>query len=192
MSSRKHLSAALALGALLLVAPAQAAKLGPYFPLPGNFPLTSGNTPRDSLLKIQAKWLQNGLENLEKAQKETAAALEKRKGENAPATDISALEEKLKTLDDDIAATKEEIAIANEEVSDKERQRERKRLLLLNVNQWINELGRQATQELKKAILSDGMEAQIAENRHIQLSELSDAIERAKHDVSIEEWTATR
>ncbi len=191
MSSRKHLAAALLFGALLLVGPAQAAKLGPYFPMPASFPLT-GNSPREALLKIQANWLQNGLDNLEKARKEAAAAVEKSKAENAIPDVAGPLEEKLKTLDADIAATKEEITLAKEEVSDKDRQAERKRALLLNVNQWINELGRQATQELKNAILKDGMEAQIAENRHIQLSELADEIEKAKRDVSVEDWAASR
>jgi hypothetical protein len=190
MLSRKHSFVALLLGATLLAAPAQAAKLGPYFPLPANFPLSG--PPKEALLKIQADWLQSGVENLEKAKKETAAAAEKAKADASNAQEAGALEEKLKALDADIAATKEEIELANDADAPIDRQFERKRRLMLNVNQWINELGRQATQALKKAILSDGAEAQVAENRNIQLSELADALERAKHDVSVENWAATR
>ncbi len=78
MSSKNRLSA-LALAATLLLGafglvPAQAAKIGPYFPLPKSFPL-SGSSGKDALLKIQADWLQNGLNSLEKAQKEATAAL---------------------------------------------------------------------------------------------------------------------
>jgi hypothetical protein len=192
MPSGKKSCAALALGlaALFLGAPAQAAKLGPYFPLPATFPLSG--PPKQALLNIQATWLQNGLDNLGKAKKETEAALEKAKAPDAKPEDVAALEEKLKTLDADIAATKDEIELANDADAPIDRQAERKRRLMLNVNQWINEIGRQATQALKKAILSDGMEAQIAENQHVQLSELADAIEKAKHDVSVENWAATR
>jgi len=195
MSSKNRLSAlafaaALLFGAFGLV-PAQAAKIGPYFPLPKSFPL-SGSSGKDALLKIQAEWLQNGLNNLEKAQTEATAALEKAKADNAKPEEIAALEEKLKTLDADVTATKEEIAIANEDVSPKEQQAERKRRFLLNVNQWINELGRQATQQLKIAILKDGAEAMAAENLHIQLAEQADAIERAKNESSVANWAITR
>jgi hypothetical protein len=183
------LAAALFLGAVGVV-PADAAKLGPYFPLPKAFPLSGPG--KTALLKIQANWLQNGLENLQKAQKETTAALEKAKADSAKPEEIAALEEKLKTLDADIAATTEEIAIANNDVSPKEEQAERKRLFMLNVNQWINEIGRQATEQLKIAILKDGMEAQVAENRHAQLSELADAVERAKNDTTVVNWALTR
>ena len=158
MSSKIRLSvlafaASLFLGAI----PAQAAKIGPYFPLPKSFPLSGPG--KTALLKIQADWLQNGLENLQKAQKETTAALEKAKADNAKPEDVAKLEEKLKTLDTDIKATEEEIAIENNDTGTKEEQTERKRLFMLNVNQWINELGRQATEQLKIAILKDGMEA---------------------------------
>lgn len=191
MSSKIRLSvlafaASLFLGAI----PAQAAKLGPYFPLPKSFPLSGPG--KTALLKIQADWLQNGLENLQKAQKETTAALEKAKADNAKPEDVAKLEEKLKTLDADIKATEEEIAIENNDTGTKEEQVERKRLFMLNVNQWINELGRQATEQLKIAIMKDGMEAQVAENQHARLSEQADAIERAKNDTTVVNWAISR
>ena len=191
MSSKIRLSvlafaASLFLGAI----PAQAAKLGPYFPLPKSFPLSGPG--KTALLKIQADWLQNGLENLQKAQKETTAALEKAKADSAKPEDVAKLEEKLKTLDADIKATEEEIAIENNDSGTKEEQVERKRLFMLNVNQWINELGRQATEQLKIAIMKDGMEAQVAENQHARLSEQADAIERAKNDTTVVNWAISR
>jgi hypothetical protein len=191
MSSKNRLSVlALAAALLLGTVPAEAAKLGPYFPLPKSFPLSGPGKP--ALLKIQAEWLQNGLDNLQKAQKETTAALEKAKADNGKPEDVAKLEEKLKTLDADIKATEEEIAIENNDTGTKEEQAERKRLFMLNVNQWINELGRQATEQLKIAILKDGMEAQVAENRHAQLSEQADAIERAKNDTTVVNWAISR
>ena len=154
------------------------------------FPLSGPG--KTALLKIQADWLQNGLENLQKAQKETTAALEKAKADNAKPEDVAKLEEKLKTLDTDIKATEEEIAIENNDTGTKEEQTERKRLFMLNVNQWINELGRQATEQLKIAIMKDGMEAQVAENQHERLSEQADAIERAKNDTTVVNWAISR
>ena len=191
MSSKIRLSV-LALAAALFVGaiPAQAAKLGPYFPLPKSFPLSGPG--KTALLKIQADWLQNGLENLQKGQNETTAALEKAKADNAKPEDVAKLEEKLKTLDTDIKATEEEIAIENNDTGTKEEQTERKRLFMLNVNQWINELGRQATEQLKIAIMKDGMEAQVAENQHARLSEQADAIERAKNDTTVVNWAISR
>ena len=191
MSSKIRVSVLALAAALLLGAiPAQAAKLGPYFPLPKSFPLSGPS--KTALLKIQADWLQNGLENLQKAEKETTAALEKAKADNAKPEDVAKLEEKLKTLDADIKATEEEIAIENNDTGPKEEQAERKRLFMLNVNQWINEIGRQATEQLKIAILKDGMEAQVAENQHARLSEQADAIERAKNDTTVVNWAISR
>ena len=63
---------------------------------------------------------------------------------------------------------------------------------MLNVNQWINELGRQATEQLKIAIMKDGMEAQVAENQHARLSEQADAIERSKNDTTVVNWAISR
>jgi hypothetical protein len=191
MSSKIRLSVlALAASLFLGAIPAQAAKLGPYFPLPKSFPLSGPG--KTALLKIQADWLQNGLENLQKAEKETTAALEKAKADNAKPEDVAKLEEKLNTLDADIKATEEEIAIENNDTGTKEEQAERKRLFMLNVNQWINELGRLATEQLKIAILKDGMEAQVAENQHARLSEQADAIERAKNDTTVVNWAISR
>ena len=191
MSSKIRLSVlALAASLFLGAIPAQAAKLGPYFPLPKSFPLSGPG--KTALLKIQADWLQNGLENLRKAEKETTDALEKAKADNAKPEDVAKLEEKLKTLDADIKATEEEIAIENNDTGPKEEQAERKRLFMLNVNQWINELGRLATEQLKIAILKDGMEAQVAENQHARLSEQADAIERAKNDTTVVNWAISR
>ena len=191
MSSKIRLSALALAAALFLGAiPAQAAKLGPYFPLPKSFPLSGPG--KQALLKIQADWLQNGLENLRKAEKETTDALEKAKADNAKPEDVAKLEEKLKTLDADIKATEEEIAIENNDTGPKEEQAERKRLFMLNVNQWINELGRLATEQLKIAIMKDGAEAMVAENRHAQLSEQADAIERAKNDTTVVNWAISR
>ena len=78
------------------------------------------------------------------------------------------------------------------EIAGRLKQAERKRLFMLNVNQWINEIGRQATEQLKIAILKDGMEAQVAENQHARLSEQADAIERAKNDTTVVNWAISR
>ena len=66
MAHKKHSVALLLSGVLLCAAPAGAAELGPYFPLPGNLSV-SGKTPREGLLKLQENWLKNGLDNLAKA-----------------------------------------------------------------------------------------------------------------------------
>lgn len=165
------LLSALAL-ALLCAAPASAAKLGPYFPLPESFDVAPG-AGKESLLKLDVEWLETGLKNLEKARQETNPAEE----------------EKLKSLDAEIASTREELALAkNDDDLSKETQIERKRKLLLNVNQWIREIGRQATQQLKISVLKDGAEAETAQNQHIRLSELADRIESAKHEDFFANW----
>ena len=51
----------------------QAAPLGEYFPVPNGFNLTG--IAKDSLLSTETTWLQDGLDNLAKAKKETEAAL---------------------------------------------------------------------------------------------------------------------
>ncbi|HMK89750.1 MAG TPA: hypothetical protein VK446_08980 [Methylocystis sp.] len=191
MSTVSRLALVLAAALALTTHAVAVQKLGPYFPMPAELAVT-GNA-RETLLRMTADWLKTGLQNLDKAQQQTSDALEAAKGANGKPEDISALETKLKSLDADIAATKEDIALATDEKDlSKERQRERKRLMILVVDQWINEIGRQATQQLKRALLLDGKEAEIAENRHIQLSEQADALERAKHDVSIENWVISR
>jgi len=194
MSSKTRILAApIALAmALFLAAPsaslAENAKLGPYFPLPEIIQVYG--VPKEALLRMTTRWLKEGLGRLEKAQKETAESLEKAKaGGDAKPETVAPLEEKLKTLDANIASTKEQIQLAEDEKDlTKERQAERKRQMILIVDQWINELGRQATQALKTAIMSDGMQAEVAQNQHIQLNNMADDLEKAKHHESIENW----
>ncbi|WP_424360906.1 hypothetical protein [Methylocystis parvus] len=184
LSLRAALAAALVAGAIGLAAPAQAAKIGPYFPIPNGFNLTG--IARDSLLTIQSSWLKNGLDNLEKAKKETEAALEKAKG--GAADQAAALEAKLKEVDKLIEDTKAEIAIATDTSPDHAVQKERKDKLLANVNQWINELDRMATEQMKIAIMSDGGVAMTAEKLNHQYSTFADDLQKAKRDASIENW----
>ena len=191
MAHRRHAFALLLSGALLIVGPAGAAELGPYFPLPGNLSV-SGKTPREGLLKLQANWLQNGLDNLAKAKKETEASLEKAKAANAKPEEIKALEDKLADIEKKTADAKEELALGEDDGGGAEQQRERKRVLLANVNQFIRELGRQASKALKTAVLSDGMEAMSAQREHAMLEEMADKLERATHDVTVEQWAQTR
>jgi Rad3-related DNA helicase len=185
---RAMLTGLVVCGMLGFAAPASAAKLGPYFPVPNGFNLNG--VAKDALLAIQEKWLQNGLDNLNKAKKEADAALEKAK---ADAQDqVPALEQRVKDLDKMIEDTKAEIEIAANTSPSFEVQAERKNKLLANVNQWINELNRLATEQMKIAIMSDGMEAKAAENRNFQLSEQADNLEKIKHDTSIENWATNR
>jgi hypothetical protein len=173
------------LGAGLGASPAFAAKIGPNFPIPNGFPMTG--SVKDSLLKIQELWLKDGIENLRKARAEA----DKSKASAKP-EETAALDEKLKKFDADIEATQKELEIATNDSPEHEVQRERKRLFLLNLNQWINELNHLATQQMKKAIMSDGAEAEMAQNRNYQLSQQADDLEKAKHDITIEDWAATR
>ena len=191
MAHRKHLVALLLSGAFFIAGPAGAADLGPYFPLPGNLSV-SGKTPRDGLLKLQENWLKNGLDNLAKAKKETEAALEKAKASSAKPEDTKALEDKLADIEKKTAGAKEELALADDDGGGPDQQRERKRALLANVNQWIRELGRQANKALKTAVLSDGMEAMAAQQEHAMLEEMADKLERAERDVTVEQWALTR
>jgi hypothetical protein len=167
-----------------LAVPAEAAQLGKYFPLPNSLSLSG--VPRDALLKIQSNWLQNGLDNLKKARAEAEAALEKAK--SGAADQVAAVEENVKKLDGMIAEAQEELALSDNNDSSHEIQRERKRKLMLNLNQWINELNRLATEQMKIAILKDGAEAMVAQNRNYQLSEQADNLEKSKRDPSIENW----
>lgn len=164
--------------------PAQAAKIGPYFPAPNTFNMNG--VIRDALLAVQANWLKSGLDNLKKAQTEAQAAVEKAKGGAQDA--LTAAEARLKALDEQIDETEKEIVVANDNSPSRDVQGERKRHFLLNLNQWINELNHLATEQMKIAILKDGMEAMAAQNRNYQLSEQADALEKAKHDPSIENW----
>ncbi len=168
--------------------PAAATQLGQYFPIPNS--LSISGVPRDSLLKIQSKWLQNGLDNLKKAHAEAEAALEKAK--SGAADQAAAAEENLKKIDGMIAETQEELALSDNNDSSHEIQAERKRKLLLHLNQWINELNRLATEQMKIAIMKDGAEALAAQNRNYQLSEQADNLEKAKRDPSFEDWGTTK
>jgi hypothetical protein len=164
---------------------ASAAPVGEFFPAPVDFSL--GGVARDALLSIETRWLQDGLDNLEKARKETGAALEKATG-GAP-DEVAALQARLKKIEILIAETKEELTLAkNSTDGDRAVQRPRKEKLLLNVNQWINELNHLATEQMKIAIMKDGNEALAAQNRNFQLSEQADNLEKAKRDPSIENW----
>ena len=191
MAHKKHSVALLLSGMLLCAAPAGAAELGSYFPLPGNLSV-SGKTPREGLLQLEENWLKNGLANLAKAKKESEAALEKAKASNAKPEEIKALEDKLADIETRTAGAKEELALAEDDGGGVEAQKERKRALLANVNQWIRELGRQATKALKTAVLADGMEAMAAQQEHAMLEEMSDKLERAERDVTVEQWAVTR
>ncbi|MCX7899842.1 MAG: hypothetical protein N2444_07150, partial [Methylocystis sp.] len=101
-------------------------------------------------------------------------------------------EDKANELDKLIAETEEELKIAKDDSPQKEVQAERKKAFLLNLNQWINELNRQATEQMKIAILKDGMEAMAGQNAAARYSEIADNLEKAKMDVSIEEWGKTK
>lgn len=184
LSLRAAIAATLIAGALGLAAPAQAAKIGPYFPIPNGFNLNG--VARDSLLAIQSSWLKNGLDNLEKAKKEADAALEKAKAD-AP-DQAAAAEAKVKEIDRLIEDTKAEITIATDSSPDHAVQKERKDKLIGNVNQWINELDHMATEQMKIAIMSDGGVAMTAEKLNHQYSSFADDLQKAKRDPSIENW----
>jgi len=190
-SVRRTLTGVAFLGLLagaMWAAPAGAAQLGEYFPIPNS--LTLSGVPRDSLLKIQSKWLQNGLDNLKKARAEAEAALEKAK--SGAADQVAAAEENIKKFDAMIAETEQELALSENNSPSHEIQKDRKRKLLLNLNQWINELNRLATEQMKIAIMSDGAQAMAAQNRNYQLSEQADNLEKAKRDPSFENWAERR
>ncbi|MFM8859944.1 MAG: hypothetical protein ACKOEW_07650 [Methylocystis sp.] len=184
-ASRALLFATLLCGSAVFAnSAARAAAIGPYFPLPNGFNLTG--IAKDALLNIQSTWLQNGLDNLAKARKEADASLEKAK--SSAQDQVAAIEEKIKTIDKAIADTKAELALATNADPQHDIQIERKNKLMLNLNQWINELNRLATEQMKIAILKDGNEAMAAQNRNYQLSEQADNLEKAKQDPSIENW----
>ncbi len=175
---------AIAGGLSQFLTPAQAAPLGEYFPVPNGFNLNG--IARDALLSVEATWLQDGLDNLAKAKKETEAALEKAKG--GAQDQAAALEDKLKKIDKLSEDAKQELALAKNTDSDRAVQGPRKDKLLANLNQWINELNHLATEQMKIAIMKDGNEALAAQNRNYQLSEQADNLEKAKRDPSIENW----
>lgn len=175
-------SAAVFLALLFSMAapPARAADVGPYFPLPQFFD-TKGDSVKDSLLAQELDWLKSGIARLDKARQETREAADKNKND-------AALAEKLKTLDEQYAeAVKERDTLMKDDLS-KEAQLEQKRVFMLNLNKWINAVGKKATEALKIAILKDGLERDEAEHRHIYLSQQADDLEKAKHHQSIETW----
>ncbi|MBI5011684.1 MAG: hypothetical protein HZC06_02435, partial [Methylocystis sp.] len=105
---------------------------------------------------------------------------------------MAAAAEKVKKLDAMIAETQEELALSENSDSSHDIQQARKRNLLLALNQWINELNRLATEQMKIAIMKDGAEAMAAQNRNYQLSEQADNLEKAKRDPSFEDWGVTK
>lgn len=167
-----------------------AAELGPFFPLPNS--LSVSGSPKDALLKIQSSWLQNGLDNIKKARTQAADELDKGKAGGAKPEQIAALEDKLKKLDADSADAAKELELANDTSPSREIQVERKRLFLLALNQWINELNHLATEQMKIAIMTDGAEAMVAQNRNFQLSQQADDLENAKQDTTIVNWATAR
>lgn len=161
-------AAALAFGGFFaLAAPATAAKLGPYFPIPNGVSITG--IPKDSLIAANVKWLENSLDNLKKAREKEAG-------------------DKQQEIDALISQTEEELKLAKDTNPSHEVQKQRKDALLLNLNQWINELERLATEQMKRAILSDGAEKMEAEARNSQLSEQGEKLEKAKNDNSMQNW----
>lgn len=183
-SKRKMSGAGAALISALLfgasILPARAAEVGPYFPLPNSFDIKGGSV-KDSLMKQQVDWLADGIAKLEKARREASDRLEANKSD-------AALAEKLKSLDEQYEAAVKERETLTSEATGKEAQLEQKRLFILNVNRWINALGREATEQLKIAIMTDGAERDAAERRNMQLSARADELEKAKQDQSIEMW----
>jgi hypothetical protein len=173
-------SAALGLAAvcapLLSATPSPAVELSPFFPLPNYFEKT-----KNDLLEQQTSWLKDGVKAIEKARAETQAQLDK-------TPDDAALTAKLADLDKQKAAADKELAVLESPEAGKEADIARKDVVVMNVNRWINALSRQATEQLKIAILKDGLERDGAERRHIQLNGQADELERAKHTSSFEAW----
>jgi hypothetical protein len=161
----------------LLAAPARAVELSPYFPLPNYFE-TKG---KDAVLGQQISWLEEGIAALDKARAETREQLEKK-------SDDAALKEKLDGLDAQYAAAVKERDILKSDASGRDAERGRKDIVVSNLNRWINGLSRKATEQLKIAILKDGIERDAAERRHLQLSGQADDLEQAKHQSSFEAW----
>jgi hypothetical protein len=151
-------------------------ELSAYFPLPNYFEKT-----KDGLLEQQTSWLSDGVKAIDKARVETQEKLDKNAGD-------AALTEKLATLDKQKAAAVKELDVLKSDTAGKEADLARKDIVVMNVNRWINALSRQATEQLKIAILKDGLERDVAERRHIQLNGQADELERAKHSTSFEAW----
>ena len=169
-AGRLALAAASIAGAFAFVGPAQAAKLGPNFPVPSYINISGPG--RDALLSLEESWLKRGIDNLEKAKKEADAAHD---------------EAKAKDLGKEIEETKAELALALDKTPGPV-QKARKDKLLLNVNQWINQFERLATEQMKIAIMSDGGAAMTAEKMNQQYSQFADDLQHAKRDASVENW----
>jgi hypothetical protein len=165
-----------ALCAPLLAAPARAVEVSPYFPLPNYFERT-----RNDLLEQVTSWLTDGVKAIDKARVETQEKLDK-------TPDDAALVQKLADLDTEKAKAIKELDVLKSPAAGKEADLARKEVVVMNINRWINAVARQATEQLKIAILKDGLERDAAERRHIQLSGQADELERAKHSTSFEAW----
>jgi hypothetical protein len=162
---------------LLAVGAARAVEVGPYFPLPNYFDLKG----KEELLEQQVSWLKDGVAAVQKARGEIEAKAAKAEADPA-------LQNKLKELDALKAAAEKELAILANDAGDRETELARKDVVITNINRWINALARKATEQLKIAILKDGLERDAAERQHIQLSGQADELERAKHQSSVEAW----
>jgi len=180
MILQRHLRSAAACAVFLALTGAASAgvKVGPWFPRPETF--AAGGASRDALLEVQTQWLEAGIPALKKARAEAAAEKEK-----ATSPDLDA---KIAQFDADLSEAEKELALAKNKDGDREVQSERKRALVSAINQWINALKREATQQMKIVLTKDGLEAQTAQNRNYQLQELADRLEHEKHDPSIERW----
>ncbi|MBY6241860.1 hypothetical protein [Methylosinus sp. Sm6] len=161
---------------LLVATPTPAVEISPFFPLPNYFEKT-----KTDLLEQQTSWLADGVKAIDKARAETQEKLDKTPGD-------AALTARLAELDKQKAAAVRELDILKSDAAGKEADALRKDIVVANINRWINALSRQATEQLKIAILSDGLQRDVAERRHIQLNGQADELERAKHTSSFEGW----
>lgn len=159
--------------------PARAVEISPYFPLPNSFDVKG--SAKESMLDQQISWLKDGIAALDKAKQETQEQLQKNSSD-------AALQEKLKGLETQYAtAVKERDILTSEEIG-KEAELQRKAVVVTNINRWLNALARKATEQLKIAILKDGVERDVAERRHIQLTMQADELEKLKRDSTFEAW----
>ncbi|MBI1868572.1 MAG: hypothetical protein HYS06_09815 [Methylocystis sp.] len=179
MASGKHKSVSAAFfGGLVwcaLTGPALSVNVGPYFPVPQYF--TMSGSAKDALLKLQDAWLQSGI-----------AALKKARAEAAAQPPSEAVEQKIKDLDDQLAAATKEAELAANEEGMRDVQLERKRALLANVVRWANALDKLATEQLKLTLLKDGAERDEAERMNRLYASQAEQLETARTDPSIEAW----
>lgn len=179
MSNFVRLGLAAAITAALFAAPARAVEISPFFPLPNSFDIKG--SVKSSLLDQQISWLEEGIAALEKARAEAKARVEKNDAD-------AAAREKLAGLDAQLGAAVKERDVLKSDAGGRETELARKSIVVANLNRWINALGRKATEQLKIAILKDGVERDAAERRHIQLSQQADELEKLKRDPSFEAW----